>query len=128
MDRSSPMQETKAAVEPGVLARALQRLTRAARSLHGDRRGGVAIYSALMVTAVIGAGAVAVDVGRLVVLQTQMQNAADAAALSAVTQLDGLSGARSRATTMAQTTVQNASGLSSGGTLPVSSIEFFTQV
>jgi Flp pilus assembly protein TadG len=96
--------------------------------LAADRSGGIAIYTALVMTAMVGAGAVAVDVGRMVVLQTQMQNAADSAALSAVTQLDGTSGARTRAQTVAQTTVQNMSGLSTGGTLPVSTVQFFSQV
>src|SRR5262245_5191751 len=81
--------------------------------------GAVALYTALVTTAMMGAGAVAVDVGRLVVLRSQMQNAADAAALSAVTQLDGRTGSRSRATSLAQSTLQQYSGLTSAGTLPV---------
>jgi Flp pilus assembly protein TadG len=93
-----------------------------------SRSGGVAVYSALVVTTMIGAGAVAVDVGRLVVLRAQMQNAADSAALSAVTQLDGRSGARSRATAVAQTTITQASGLTSGGNLPVSAVQFYSSV
>jgi Flp pilus assembly protein TadG len=93
-----------------------------------DCSGGVAIYTALVMTVMVGAGAVAVDVGRMVVLQTQMQNAADSAALSAVTQLDGTTGARNRARTIAETTIRNMSGLSTGGTLPVSSVEFFSQI
>ena len=48
-----------------------------------DCRGGVAIYAVLLTMIGMGAGVVAVDFGRLVVLRGQMQDRADAGALAA---------------------------------------------
>jgi Flp pilus assembly protein TadG len=67
-----------------------------------DDRGGVAAYAAMAALTAIGAGAVAVDVGRAAILRTQMQNTADARAMAAAAQLDGRDGARARATTVAK--------------------------
>ena len=67
-----------------------------------DDRGGVAAYAAMAALTAIGAGAVAVDVGRAAILRTQMQNAVDARAMAAAAQLDGRDGARTRATTVAK--------------------------
>lgn len=92
----------------------------------GDRRGGVALYAAFAGTLLIGSMALGVDVGRMTVLRTQMQNAADAAALAASAQLDGLDGARARATAVAETTATDTSGFSLTSDLQVASVEFFS--
>jgi Putative Flp pilus-assembly TadE/G-like len=68
----------------------------------GDERGSVAVYVAMIGLTAIGAGAAAIDVGRGVILRTQMQNAADARAMAAAAQLDGRDGARARAKTVAK--------------------------
>ena len=62
----------------------------------------MAAYAAMAALTAIGAGAVAVDVGRAAILRTQMQNAVDARAMAAAAQLDGRDGARTRATTVAK--------------------------
>ena len=64
--------------------------------------GAVAIYVAFSGVALIGALVLALDVGRLAVVRSQMQNAADAACLSAAIQLDGQSGATTRADAVAR--------------------------
>jgi Flp pilus assembly protein TadG len=64
----------------------------------GDERGSVAVYVTMVGLTAIGAGAVAIDVGRGVILRTQMQNAADARAMPAAAQLDERDGARARET------------------------------
>ena len=53
------------------------------RSLLGDRRGATTIYVAFAGVLALSGGVLALDIGRVVVLRSQMQNAADAAALSA---------------------------------------------
>ena len=47
-----------------------------------DRRGSITVYTALFLTAGVSAGTLAVDVGRMSVLRSEMQNTADAAAIS----------------------------------------------
>jgi Flp pilus assembly protein TadG len=78
------------------------RWARGLSRIFGDERGGVAVYAAMAALTAIGAGAVAVDVGRAAILRTQMQNAADARAMAAAAQLDGRDGARARAKTVAK--------------------------
>jgi Flp pilus assembly protein TadG len=99
----------------------------AARRFLADRRGGVALYTALVGTLVMGSLVLGVDVGRMTVLQAQMQNAADAAALAASAQLDGLDGARDRAEAVARSTASDSSGLTiAAGAFAVDDVEFFS--
>ena len=53
------------------------------RRLVRDDRGGVAVFGAMTALISIGAGAIAIDVGRMTVLRSQMQNTADARAMAA---------------------------------------------
>ncbi|HOD35429.1 MAG TPA: pilus assembly protein TadG-related protein [Syntrophales bacterium] len=55
--------------------------------LSGDNRGAVAILVALLLVVFVGMGALAVDVGYLMVSRSELQNVADAAALAATRQL-----------------------------------------
>src|SRR6185369_1106396 len=64
----------------------------------GDRSAAVAPIVALSMFALIGAGGIAFDYARFATLDTEMQQAADQAALAAATQLDRADGARERAT------------------------------
>lgn len=96
-----------------------------------DRSGSVAIYTAIFSLVAIGGGALAVDFGRSVLLRSQMQNAADAAALAGVVHLDGKDGARARATAVASNAASNASNMPSTGTgtnLAVADVNFYTTV
>jgi len=52
-------------------------------------RGQIAILAALSILATIGAAGIAVDAGRLYIVKSELQNAADACALAAASQLDG---------------------------------------
>ena len=89
----------------------------------------MALYAAFSSALVLGGGVPAIDFGRLVVLRTQMQNAADSAALSAATQLSGQPGAIARARDLAEQGVRNATSISDApGALSVSSITFYSQV
>ncbi|WP_206956444.1 pilus assembly protein TadG-related protein [Trinickia acidisoli] len=53
----------------------------------GRQRGSIAIYVALLLPIAIGFIALAVDIGRALVVRNQLQNAADAAALAGAEQL-----------------------------------------
>ncbi|MEE9249823.1 MAG: Tad domain-containing protein, partial [Alphaproteobacteria bacterium] len=68
-----------------------------ARSLARDEGGAIAVMLALMLAALLGVMALAMDLGQAWNLETELQHAADACALAGVTQLDGNEGARARA-------------------------------
>lgn len=67
------------------------------------------ILTALMATALVGVGALSLDLGRLFVLRSEMQNAADAAALAAAAELTGAVGARENAEAAARNLLQHDS-------------------
>lgn len=92
----------------------------------GDESGGIAVYSAMLLGFSIGLGAIAVDFGRVVLLRSQMQNYADAAALAGAVQLDGSDGARERATRVVQQAIGARSGLVEGDQqLAISGVTFY---
>ncbi len=82
-----------------------------AKRLWSDQSGAIAAIYAIALPALIAAGGIAFDYARLAAMDTELQNAADQAALAAATQLDGKSGAVLRAT--------NASGLNAGAEAPI---------
>ena len=57
-------------------------------NLWHDRRGTVLPYVAMMLAVIIGLAALAIDGSRLMSVQTQLQNAADALALAGAAELD----------------------------------------
>ena len=92
-----------------------------------DNRGAVAPTVALSLFALIGAGGIAFDYARMASLDTELQNAADQAALAAATQLDGLTNARARATAAAHQLVANSTMFaneSASRALPVATVAF----
>lgn len=94
-----------------------------------DRRGAVAIYVGLMTTLLMGTGVLVFDFGRVIVLKSQMQNAADSAALSAAVLLDGRTGAMDRATSVATSAVSHGSGIGDNpGNFTIASIEYFSEI
>jgi hypothetical protein len=65
---------------------------------HVERqRGAILVMTVLFLVILLGFAALALDLGRLYVLRTEMQNAADASALAAAAELDGDANARSDA-------------------------------
>ena len=80
--------------------------------LFWDKDGAVAIYAGFVSTLVIGAGVLAFDFGKATVLKAQMQNAADAAVMSAALQLDGQTGARARSCNVAVNALAHNSTIS----------------
>jgi Flp pilus assembly protein TadG len=81
----------------------------------GDASGAVAPTVALSLFALIGAGGIAFDYARLASMDSELQNAADQAALAAATQLDQESGAIARATAAAQNLLANLTLMANDG-------------
>ena len=67
------------------------------RRLLRDRRGVVAVYTAILAPVLIGFAALSVDISRYMTLNTELQSAADAAALAGAAELDGRADAIERA-------------------------------
>jgi Flp pilus assembly protein TadG len=96
------------------------------RRLLRNEKGAVAPIVALSLVGLIAAGGLAFDYARMVSLDTELQNAADQAALAAATQLDGESDSITRAETAGNSLVQNLSLISNDGSGPLLSIETFS--
>lgn len=77
------------------------------KNLWRDESGATAALYALALPALIAIGGIAFDYTRLAAMDSELQNAADQAALAAATQLDKKSGACSRAATAAVNLVNN---------------------
>lgn len=77
--------------------------------LGGDERGFTLIFFAVALPLMLGVVGLAVDVGRLYTLDTQLANVADAAALAAASQLDRNDGALQRARDAANALTNEAS-------------------
>lgn len=87
---------------------------KSSRARSSVQRGAVMVWMAIFMVVMIGVIALAVDVGRLFVLRTEMQNAADAAALAGAVELDGRAGARARAEQAARTLLVHRAHFSRG--------------
>ena len=104
-------------------------MTRFGQRLWRNADGAVAPTVALSLTALIAAGGIAFDYARMASMDTELQDAADQAALAAATQLDGSTNSRARATAAANQIVSNISrfandGNSSGTSLVVATVAF----
>lgn len=77
---------------------------RGLRSFGRDENGAISPLYALALMALIALAGIGFDYGRLMAMQSELQNAADQAALAAATQLDGHDDAMIRARTAATTT------------------------
>lgn len=95
------------------------------------QRGAYLIIMAILVVALIAVCALAIDVGRVLVLRAEMQNAADAAAMAAAVELDGTNDAQERARNAAQTLLEHNAHFSKVNALlgeegiPDEAFEFF---
>ena len=92
----------------------------------GDNSGAVAATVGLSLFALVAAGGIAFDYARLATLDTEMQNAADQAALAAATQLDGETDAVERAIAAAQGLVANQTLLANDGSNDNTSVKIPT--
>jgi Flp pilus assembly protein TadG len=77
--------------------------------------GVVVVVFGLMAASLIGVGALAIDLGRLMTYDTQLQNAADAAALAGAAELTGAPGARAKAADAAKSLLRNSQTYGASG-------------
>ncbi len=92
--------------------------------LGGNEDGATAATVALSLVGLLGAAGVAFDYARMATLDTELQSAADQAAIAAASQLDGQAGACTRAVQAAREIVSNESRLANDGAgLPVTIAE-----
>lgn len=85
------------------------------------------IYSAMLMIVGVGAGAVAIDFGRLELLRTEMQHAADAAALAGAVQLNGQDDSMTRAENVARNAMAPASNIPAAATsLNINDVKFYS--
>src|SRR6266480_7616489 len=68
-----------------------------AKALWNDTSGIILPYVTMMLVVIVGLSVLALDGARLMSLQTQLQNGADALALAGAAELDRLPDARTRA-------------------------------
>lgn len=85
------------------------------RKFRTDEAGAVAPLVGLSLFALIAAAGIAFDYSRIASLDTEMQNAADQAALAAASQLDKEAGATTRGTAAAQGLLANLTFLGNDG-------------
>lgn len=87
----------------------------AINALMRDEGAAVAPTLALSLFALVGIGGLAFDYARMATMDTELQNAADQAALAAASQLDGAAGTCSRAGQAARQFVSNQTRFSNDG-------------
>lgn len=80
-----------------------------------DESAAIAPTFALSLFALIAVGGIAFDYARLAAMDTELQNAADQAALAAATQLDGKTGACARASSAAVNLISNQTRFANDG-------------
>ena len=73
------------------------------------------MYVAIVAPVLLGIGALSIDLGRLMTVNTQLQSAADAAALAGARELDRFAGAMDRARAAAAGAVANLQTFATGG-------------
>ena len=81
--------------------------TRSARAFWNDTSGVILPYVTVMLVVIVGLSVLALDGARLMSLQTQLQNGADALALAGAAELDRLPDAETRARTAIQRLLPN---------------------
>src|SRR5258708_29917288 len=106
---------------------ALKKGTHSARALWNDTSGVILPYVTVMLVVIVGLSVLALDGARLMSLQTQLQNGADALALAGAAELDRLPDAETRARTAIQRLLTNSTlfGSRAERTIAVSNIKFY---
>jgi Flp pilus assembly protein TadG len=89
--------------------------TRGSRGFWDNDSGATAALYALALPALVAVAGIGFDYARIAAMDTELQNAADQAALAAVTQLNGETGACSRAAAAASSLVNNSTLMANDG-------------
>lgn len=100
------------------------------RRFIGDSAGAVAATYALALVGLVAAAGVGFDYARLTTMDSELQSAADQAALAAATQLNGATDAMTRAVTQASNLVSNTTLMSndknaSGTAIQITDVKFY---
>src|SRR5262245_36550092 len=100
------------------------------RTFWNDTSGVILPYVTVMLVVIVGLSVLALDGARLMSLQTQLQNGADALALAGAAELDRLPDAETRARTAIQRLLTNSTlfGSEASRTIAVSSIKFYSRL
>ena len=101
-----------------------------ARAFWNDTSGVILPYVTVMLVVIVGLSVLALDGARLMSLQTQLQNGADALALAGAAELDRLPDAETRARTAIQRLLTNSTlfGSRANRTIAVSNIKFYSRL
>src|SRR5215475_4567359 len=100
-----------------------------ARAFWNDTSGVILPYLTLMLVVIVGLSVLALDGARLMSLQTQLQNGADALALAGAAELDRLPDAETRARTAIERLLTNSTLFGTGADrrVQVASIQFYSR-
>jgi Flp pilus assembly protein TadG len=95
-----------------------------------DTSGVILPYVTVLLVVIIGLSVLALDGARLMSLQTQLQNGADAMALAGAAELDRLPDAETRARTAIERLLNNSTlfGTGTNRTIAVSNIKFYSRL
>src|SRR6478672_7986563 len=102
--------------------------TQFAEALWNDTSGIILPYVTMMLVVIVGLSVLALDGARLMSLQTQLQNGADALALAGAAELDRLPDARTRAIRAIDNLVANGTLFSQDRRAQVSRVEFYSRL
>src|SRR6516225_1940089 len=104
--------------------------TQFARAFWNDTSGVILPYVTAMLVVIVGLSVLALDGARLMSLQTQLQNGADALALAGAAELDRLPDAETRARTAIQRLLTNSTlfGSQAERTIAVTNIKFYRRL
>src|SRR5262249_22879581 len=108
----------------------VQKRTQSLKSLWNDTSGIILPYVTMMLVVIVGLSVLALDGARVMSLQTQLQNGADALALAGAAELDRLPDAETRARTAIERLLTNSNLFGSGAsrTIKVSNIKFYSRL
>ncbi len=108
----------------------LQKGQQSARAFWNDTSGVILPYVTVMLVVIVGLSVLALDGARLMSLQTQLQNGADALALAGAAELDRLPDAETRARTAIERLLTNSTlfGSRASRTIAVSNIKFYSRL
>src|SRR5437660_8789014 len=104
--------------------------TQFARAVWNDTSGVILPYVTVMLVVIVGLSVLALDGARLMSLQTQLQNGANALALAGAAELDRLPDAETRARSAIEWLLTNStlSGCGAIRTIAVSNIQFYSRL
>src|SRR5499427_2273153 len=108
----------------------LKKGTQFTRAFWNDTSGVILPYVTIMLVVIVGLSVLALDGARLMSLQTQLQNGADALALAGAAELDRLPDAETRARTAIERLLTNSTlfGSRASRTIAVSNIKFYSHL